>query len=125
MSAEPAYIVYDGQCPFCSRYVALVRLRESVGPVELVNAREAHPIVDVVKRRGVVLNEEMALVMNDEVYSGAECITRLALMSTPSGLFNRVNAMVFSSRARSRFMYPFMRAGRNLLLKLLGRPPLR
>ena len=44
---EPqAWIIYDGQCPFCSRYVRLVRLRDSLGQVELVDARNGGPIVD-------------------------------------------------------------------------------
>ena len=37
---QRASIVYDGDCPFCSRYVKLVRLREALGSVDLVNARD-------------------------------------------------------------------------------------
>ena len=43
-------IVYDGQCPFCSRYVELVRLRQSLGQVRLINAREGGPLVDELQR---------------------------------------------------------------------------
>jgi predicted DCC family thiol-disulfide oxidoreductase YuxK len=124
VSGEPTYIVYDGDCPFCSQFVALVRLREAAGPVVLLNAREDHPIVRYVKQRGVVLNQEMAMVAGDQVYAGADCMNRIALMSTNSGLFNKLNALVFSSRPVSKFMYPILRAGRNLSLKVLGRSPL-
>jgi len=126
MSAAPAtYLVYDGDCPFCSAYVKLVRLRAALGPVVLVNAREDHPIVHYVEQRGVVLDQEMALVMGDEVYSGGECINRLALMSTRSGVFNRINAALFSSPKFSRLAYPYLRGCRNLALKLMGKEPIK
>ena len=41
-----AWLVYDGDCPFCSRYVQYLRLRQAAGPVRLVNAREGGPLVD-------------------------------------------------------------------------------
>lgn len=120
--SSPTYIVYDGECPFCTRYVKLLRLREAVGTVELVNAREAdHPVVQRVREHGIVLDEEMALVMGNDIYAGADCINRLALMSTHSLWFNRVNAAVFSSPAVARALYPFLRSGRRLALTLLGR----
>lgn len=117
-------IVYDGDCPFCSRYVAMVRLREAAGPVELINAREAHPAVDRVRAAGYDLNQGMALVDGDEIHFGDACIHRIALMSTPSGLFNRVNAAVFRSPALSRMLYPVLRLGRNATLRMLGRAPI-
>jgi predicted DCC family thiol-disulfide oxidoreductase YuxK len=122
MSAEHGtYIVYDGSCPFCSQYVKLLRLRESIGPVTLVNAREKHTVVDYVKDQGVDLNNEMALVINGRVYAGADCIHALALMSTNAGAFNALMAKLFASRTVASALYPIMRFGRNLTLRILGR----
>jgi predicted DCC family thiol-disulfide oxidoreductase YuxK len=122
---QSTFLVYDGECPFCSMYVKLLRLREAAGPVVLVNARDDHPIVRYVEERGIVLDQEMALVMGDQIYSGGECINRLALMSTPLGIFNRLNAAIFSSPRFSRLAYPYLRCGRNLALKVLGRTPIK
>ena len=44
-------IVYDGLCPFCTSYVRLMSLRRSVGAVELVDARSAHPEVQRLVKR--------------------------------------------------------------------------
>ncbi len=118
---SPRLLVYDGECPFCSRYVALVRIRESYGPVELVDARSGHPVVADLSARGYDLDEGMVLIDGDEVYHGEDCIHRLALLSSPSSLFNRFNAAVFRSRRASSVLYPLLRAGRNLTLRLLGR----
>lgn len=121
MSNPPIYVIYDGDCPFCSAYVKMVRLREAAGKVELLNAREPHPIVDEVVAAGFNLDEGMALKIGDEILHGDAVIHRLALMTGPSSIFNRLNWWIFRSPTRSRLLYPWMRGGRNLALRLLGR----
>jgi predicted DCC family thiol-disulfide oxidoreductase YuxK len=116
-----AWLVYDGDCPFCSRYVTFVRLRKTLGQLELVNAREGGPIVDEIRQTGLDLDEGMVLKLGDRYLHGAECMHALALMSGPSDLFNRVNAALFRSPRMARFLYPILRAGRNATLRLLGR----
>jgi predicted DCC family thiol-disulfide oxidoreductase YuxK len=123
-SKPDTWIVYDGQCPFCSRYVQLVRLRETLGQIKLVDAREGGPIVDEARAAGLDLDEGMVLKLDGRFYHGADCIHMLALLSTPSSWFNRVNAAVFRSRTASRLLYPALRAGRNAVLRMLGRSKL-
>jgi predicted DCC family thiol-disulfide oxidoreductase YuxK len=120
-SEAGAVVVYDGECPFCSRYVAMVRLRDAVGKVRLVNARDPDPLVDDLKQSGFDLDQGMVLVMGDRRYHGADCVHMLAMLSTPVGAFNRLNAAVFRSRTASRLLYPVLRSGRNAVLRLLGR----
>lgn len=119
---EPAAtIVYDGDCPFCSRYVKLVRLRESVGTVKILNARDGGPLVAEILAAGLDLDEGMVLAMDGQFYHGDDCIHRMALLSSPSGPFNRFNRAIFRSPTASRLLYPVLRAGRNSVLRLLGR----
>lgn len=117
---EPT-IVYDGECPFCSRYVAMIRLKAALGQVRLLDARQGGPVVEALRADGFDLDEGMALILDGRVYHGADCVNRLALLSTGSGLFNSFNAAVFRSPTLSRLLYPPMRAGRNAVLRLLGR----
>ncbi|PLS20457.1 thiol-disulfide oxidoreductase DCC family protein [Neptunicoccus cionae] len=117
-------IVYDGDCPFCARYVRFIRLKDTVGDVDLIDARSDDPAVEQVRATGVNLNDGMALIDGDRIYFGDECIHRLALMSTPSGLFNRLNAAVFRSPALSRLLYPVLKTGRAITLRLMGRTPI-
>ncbi len=120
-SDDSAYIVYDGECPFCSSYVTMLRLKESVGDVQLVDARSDHPIVSWLKSKNIDLDEGMALVQNGLVSHGDECIHKIALLTTPSGIFNRLNASVFRSETASRILYPVLRFCRNTTLRILGR----
>ncbi len=116
---RPLRIVYDGDCPFCSRYVRLVRLRENFA-VELIDARKAP---EAARRYGLDLNEGMIADVDGEVHHGSDAVWVLSLLSSGSGLANRVLARLFSSRTTARVIYPLMRLGRRAALRVLGRRP--
>lgn len=120
-AAAAMQIVYDGDCPFCRNYVSFLRLRDGAGPVSLTDARTAPELVARLSGLGYDLDDGMVLIIGDEIYHGDACLHRLALMSTRSGMFNRVNALMFRSPTVSRLVYPVLRAGRNLVLRILGR----
>ena len=119
------WVVYDGECPFCSAYVRMVRLKNAAGRVRLLDARTPHPVVDELRAKGFDLDEGMALKIGDAIYHGDDCVHQLALMSGPVGVLNRLHFWIFSNPKRTAALYPLMRAGRNLALKLLGRRKLR
>lgn len=119
--SKPNILVYDGDCPFCSRYVKLLRLKESIGPVELINARTDHTVVRRLIASGYDLDEGIVLIQGDDIYFGDQCMTRLAVLSTPIGVFNRLNAAILSSPRISAFAYPILKAGRRIVLRILGR----
>jgi len=114
-------IIYDGQCPLCTAYVRMQRLKALAGRIRLIDARSGHPVVAEIRRAGLDLDEGMAMKLGGELLHGAEVINRLALLTGPSGLVNRLWYWVFRSPARARLLYPGMRAVRNLVLGLLGR----
>ena len=118
---EGAVVVYDGDCPFCTRYARLVSLRRAVGPVTLMNAREGGPLVARLAAAGYDLDEGMVLLYGGRIYHGADCMHMLALLSGGGGAANRAFAAVFRHPAAARRLYPVLRAGRNTVLRLLGR----
>ncbi len=113
-------LVYDKQCPFCDYYCRLVRIRESVGTLVLVDAREDTAIMQEITAAGLDIDQGMVLKMKDRVYYGSDAMHALSLLSTRSGIFNRINFWVFSSRWLSRVLYPIFRFLRNLFLKARG-----
>lgn len=118
---QEAWLVYDGDCPFCSAYVRLVRVREAVGRLHLVDARAGGREVEQAVAQGLDLDQGMVLKLGSQFYSGAECMHVLASLGTRSGAFNRLNAAVFASPTLARWIYPVLRIGRNATLALLGR----
>lgn len=121
---DDAYLIYDGECPFCSAYVKFMRLKQSVGPMRLIDAREGGPEVELVRKQGMDLNEGMVFHYGSRFYHGADALNILAVLSSGNSLFNKINGRLFRSPAFSRVAYPFLRAGRNTALKLLGRKQL-
>ena len=119
------WVVYDGECPFCSSYVRLYRLREVTGRVHLVDAREPHPILDEVLTLGLDLDEGMAVKAAGRFYHGAEALQILAILGAGSGLFNAVNRALFRHPPLARALYPWLVRGRLATLRLLGRRTFR
>lgn len=120
-SPSDNWIIYDGDCPFCRNYMRLTKLKESIGPVRLINARDGGPEVEQVKAAGLDLDEGMAMQYNGQLYHGDQCLNMMALMSSDSGLFNRAAALLFRSPKVARISYPFLRYGRAITLRMLGR----
>ena len=118
-------IIYDGGCPVCSRYVTYVRLRESVGKVSLIDARTDRDVAVDLAERGFDLDEGMIVEYGGNIYHGEDCVHLIAMLSSRSGWFNRLNAIIFRRRSLARLLYPVLRAGRNALLWMLGRKKLR
>ncbi|WP_108444235.1 DCC1-like thiol-disulfide oxidoreductase family protein [Halomonas denitrificans] len=114
-------LVYDGECPLCRQFVRLQRLRRDVGDLALIDARQESDARRELSEQGIDLDEGVALRIGEHWVHGSEALHRLALMSTGSGLFNRLMARLFASPERTARLYPWLRRGRALLLRLLGR----
>lgn len=112
-------LVYDGECPVCTNYSRVVRIRDSLGKFTIVNARDEHPVMNEITAAGLDIDEGMVLKLGDQLYYGADAVNTLALISSRSGLFNRFNYIVFRSERVANYLYPILRGMRNLLLKLL------
>ena len=121
---DPALIVYDGDCIFCQNYVRLLRLRQTVGPVELVDARSGDPRAARYWAQGRDLDQGMLFVYNGRVYHGADAVHVLAGLSGPVSWFNRMNRFVFASRTASAILYPLLKFGRRMTLLARGKEPL-
>ncbi len=124
LAAPGLVVVYDGECPFCTAYVRLLRLKEAVAPVALVDARQRPDVIAEMKARGLDINKGMLAIYGSQVHAGGDAMTLLSLLSTRSGLMNRVMAWLFANPSRSACLYPALRGGRDLALRLLGRKPI-
>lgn len=118
---DKVQIVYDGECPFCDNYCKLVRIKDTAGHVELVDARENTQIMKEITALGMDIDDGMVVKMNGQIYYGAEAIHVLSLISSRSGFFNRLNYHISKSKKLSQILYPILRDCRNLALWMLGK----
>ena len=121
MKKAEILLVYDKDCPACDNYCQVVRIRESIGELKIINARESSDVLEEITQLGLDIDQGMVLKMGGVIYYGADAIHALALISSRSGVFNKLNYWLFKSKRVSAVLYPVLRFFRNLLLKMLGK----
>lgn len=117
--SDDVTLIFDGECPVCTAYSCNV----DAGPasVKRVNARTLSPEVQRAIDAGVDLDEGMVVLHDGQLFHGADAMHRMAMLAPRAGMRNRLNRLIFGNQAVARAIYPSLRAGRNLLLRLLGR----
>jgi predicted DCC family thiol-disulfide oxidoreductase YuxK len=115
-------IIYDGDCPICSSFVRFYKIKEAVRDLEIINARDKeNKIIGEINLLGFNLDSGFVVKVDDRFYHGVDASNVLALMGSNSGIFNRVNVFIFSSKTLCTAFYPLLRAGRNFALWLKGK----
>ena len=123
--AHGVLIVYDGHCYFCRAYVKLLRLQQTVGPVELLSARSGDARVRYFLQQGIDLDAGMLVVTAEEMHTGADAMHWLALQLSSQTTLERLHAACFRRRWLARLLYPLLRLGRRTWLALRRIPPIR
>ena len=121
MSRPEILLVYDKECPACNTYCQIIKIRETVGDLIIIDARKKSEILNEITKSGLDIDQGMVLKMEKQLYYGSDAIHALALISSRSGLFNRINYWIFKSKLTSSLLYPVLRLFRNFLLKMLGK----
>lgn len=123
LSAMKVSIVYDGECPICRNVVRASRLRDRTAELELVNARRDR-VDDIQGRnlRDLDFDQGFAVVIDGEIHHGADGARMLSALTRPNGAVYGLFRWLMANESRSRAWYPVLRAGRNLLLRVLRVP---
>lgn len=121
MSKPEILLVYDKECPACDTYCKIIKIQETIGNLKIIDARRKSETLDEITKSGLDIDQGMVLKMEGQLYYGSDAIHTLALISSRSGLLNRINYLIFKSKSVSSWLYPVLRSFRNLLLKMLGK----
>ena len=117
---EDVWLVYDDECPLCRTYCKYVRIREAVGNLHLIDARQPGPLMDEITAAGLDIDQGMVLKFKQVTYYGPDAIHMLSLLSTRAGWFNRLCFLFFGTQWGARIFYPAGKVFRNLVLKIIG-----
>ncbi|MFC0388116.1 thiol-disulfide oxidoreductase DCC family protein [Muricoccus vinaceus] len=119
--ADSLTVVYDGECPFCTRFVELYRIRENVGKVVLTDARDHPELVAGFRQQGFEINDGMVVLWQGRTYYGVDAMQLLSMLGTEGGSFAALNRLLFRNKRVAGAVYPWLVRGRKMTLRLLGR----
>jgi predicted DCC family thiol-disulfide oxidoreductase YuxK len=115
------FLLYDGDCPVCTRYVAWTSLRAIRPDIRLLNARDEPELVTNLRAKGIEINDAFCLSLDGHIVHGAEAMTMLGRISEPKGLFNKMALGLLQQNWIVSPAYPVLVRGRKLLLTMLRR----
>lgn len=116
-------ILYDGKCPVCSNIVEAAELRRKSSSLELIDVRrQAHNDIQGHDMTTLDFNEGFCLVVDGTIYFGSEAACMLAFLFDSTSSQFRVFRFLMRSESSSRFWYPLLKCGRNVLLFLFRIP---
>ena len=126
-SDDELALIFDRDCPVCTAYSCNVDVdTKQASGIRRINARDGNEeLVRKAKEAGLDLDDGMVVVHQGKLYHGADALNIMARLAPNRGIGNRLNKLFFSSPAIARLSYPLLRAGRNTLLRLLGRKKIR
>ena len=119
------FLIYDGDCPVCARYVAWTALRRAHPGIELIDAREAPGLVAELREEGVEINDTYLLQLDGARYIEAAAMARISALMVPETIGQRLLKLLTRSRRLMTPAYPLLARGRKLLLWLMGREQIR
>ncbi|MGE3320053.1 MAG: DCC1-like thiol-disulfide oxidoreductase family protein [Candidatus Berkiella sp.] len=117
------YIIYDGECPFCSDFVKGMRIKNAADQLQLINAR-VEPYLHLLNNQTYDLNEGMLVIIDGQYYHAAAAVHILSMMTTPLSFINKMNFLLFKNPFIAKLYYPVCRFIRNLALRIKGVPPI-
>lgn len=114
------FLLYDGQCPVCSAYVAMSRLRQLYPGLQVLDARAEPALVAELRGKGYEINEGMVLCLGGVIHFGADAVRTISVMGRDSPSRWRRAAL----RSLGIVPYRWLNRGRRTLLRLLKREPI-
>ncbi len=120
--APQNFVLYDGECPVCSAYMGIAQLKRLHPNLAILNGREHPAIVAEMRAEGHEINESILVRMDGKVFSGGAGTKLISDLGSDNPVLRRTALYVLGGAPWSNALYPYLRATRNALLSLLGRP---
>jgi predicted DCC family thiol-disulfide oxidoreductase YuxK len=114
------YILYDGACPACSRYIAATGLGGRAD-IALIDARTQPALVAEHAAAGRPIDDGMVVAIGGVVHYGADATRKLAEIGRPATPARRFLLWFVGTAPWARPLYPALAAARRGLLHILGR----
>ena len=102
--------------------MALAQLRRLRPDIAILNARDEPELVASLRRDGHEINDSILVRLGPDVYEGSRATGLIAQLGSDNPLTRRLALYAIGGGPWASALYPWLRATRNLLLRLLGKP---
>ena len=120
--SDKSLFIYDGECPFCNHFAELLELKSGLSEFEILDGRKNLTLLSKLYSQGYDLNKGAILISNEKIKHGADAINWICSeIKEPSDSLLELLRIIFTSKNRSNFLFPFLLWGRRLSLTLKGK----
>tara|TARA_Y100001968_G_scaffold324734_1_gene364690 strand:+ start:504 stop:905 length:402 start_codon:yes stop_codon:yes gene_type:complete len=120
--SDKKLFIYDGECPFCNYFAQLIELKSSIPEFEILDGRKNLPLLTQLYNQGYDLNKGAILLINENILHGPNAINWICSeVKDPSDSLLEVLRIIFTSKRRTNFLFPFLLWGRRLSLFFKGK----
>ena len=121
MSSEVIFI-YDGECPFCNHFAQLLELKSSIPNLKILDGRKNLSKLTSLFKEGYDINNGAILIREDEILQGSNALNYIfSEIKEPNDRLLELLVIIFASKKRSTWLFPFLLVARRLLLSIKGR----
>ena len=123
MEESTLTFIYDGECPFCNHFAELLELKSKIKNISILDGRKNPELIKDLLKKGYDLDKGAILLKNKEIFHGANAINTICkLINEPSSKLLETLSIIFKSRKRTNFIFPFLVTARRLALISKGIP---
>ena len=120
--SDKTLFIYDGECPFCNHFAQLIELKSSLPGFEILDGRKNLALLTQLYNQGYDLNKGAILINDENIMHGADAINWICSeIKDPSDSLLEILRIIFTSKNRTKLLFPFLVWSRRLLLALKGK----
>lgn len=115
------YLLYDGECPFCTEISRYYEVKQALNPLEIVSMRDPAKLKPLNLPTTLDFNQGMVLVLEDgKLLQGEEAFRHINAKVRKSSLKDHLMVGLNSKKWISSLVYPMLFRARKLVLKQKG-----
>tara|TARA_B100000214_G_C23873596_1_gene583842 strand:- start:400 stop:801 length:402 start_codon:yes stop_codon:yes gene_type:complete len=120
--SDKSLFIFDGECPFCNHFAQLIELKSSLPEFEILDGRKNLALLSQLYNQGYDLNKGAILISKQKIMHGADAVNWICSeIKEPSDSLLEVIRIIFTSRKRTNFLFPFLIWARRISLTLKGK----
>ena len=120
--AGKTLFIFDGECPFCNHFAQLLELKSSIPSLQVIDGRKNLEQLTQLYNQGYDLNKGAILINNEKIMHGADAINWICSeIKEPNDSLLEILRIIFSSKQRSKNLFPFLLWGRRISLTIKGK----